>query len=97
MGRRIYRILIVISIALGVYLFIASDTQSKGLLITLSSLFFLLFSTGIHGLLAHSLKPSAKSNIIVYSLVMGLLWVVMFGIFVFFLLPLFCPNFVIEF
>lgn len=93
MARRIYRILIVLSIVLGAYVFMVKETHSKTFLIVITSLIFLLFSAGIHGLLAHSLKPDIKGDIIIYPILMGVLWVILFFLFVFFILPVFCPDF----
>lgn len=93
MARRIYRILIAISIGLGVLLFMIKETHSKVFLIIISSFMFLLLSMGIHGLLAHSLNPKIKESTLFYPLLMGLLWAILFLIFVFFIVPVFCPDF----
>jgi hypothetical protein len=92
MARRIYSILIAISLILGVLLFVIKETYSKNFLIVISSLIFMFFSMGIHGLIAHSLKPSIKGDGIVYPLLMGALWGVLFFLFVFFIIPIFCPG-----
>ncbi len=93
MARRIYRILIVISIGLGVYLFMIKETHSNSFLIIISSLIFLLLSMGIHGLIAHSVNPKLKETTLAYPLLMGLLWVILFLMFVFFIIPVFCSDF----
>lgn len=93
MERRIYQIVIVLSIVLGAYVFMIKETHSKTFLIVITSLVFLLFSAGIHGLLAHTLKPGIKGNIIGYPILMGVLWAVLFFLFVFFILQVFCPDF----
>ena len=93
MARRIYRILIAISIGLGVYLFMIKETHSNGFLIIISSLIFLLLSMGIHGLIAHSVNPKLKETTFAYPLLMGLLWVILFLMFVFFIIPVFCSDF----
>ena len=97
MAKRIYSILIGISIALGVYLYMTKDTNSTTFILVISGLTFFMFSMGIHGFLAHSLKPSEKGNLIVYPILMGALWAILFGIFLFLILPLLCPNFSLEF
>ena len=97
MSRIIYGILIVISIALGVYLYTIKDTHTKMFLIVISSLVFMLLNMGIHGLIVHSLKPSVKGDIIAYPLLMGALWAVLFFLFMFFILPVFFPNFLLNF
>lgn len=93
MARRIYQILLVISIVLGFYLYTIKESHSKTFLITVSSLIFLFLSMGIHGLIAHSLKPNVKGALIAYPILMGILWSVLFFMFVFFILPIFCPEF----
>jgi len=96
MARRIFRIVIAISIILGIYFFISKDDHSKVFSIIMSSLTFLLFSLGIHGLIAHSLRPESKGNIIVYPILMWTLWAILFLLFVFFVIPFYCPDFLIH-
>ncbi|MFS4416425.1 hypothetical protein [Maribacter sp. 2307ULW6-5] len=96
MARRIYSIVIAVALILGFYLFSIKETHSNTFMIVISGLIFTLFSVGIHGLIAHSLNPKAKGGILLYPLLMGVLWAVLFLIFVFFILPLFCPNFLLN-
>ena len=93
MARRIFRIIIALSILAGIFLFAFRDVQSPLFMIVASTLVFLVFSFGIHGLIAHSLHPKFKGDIIVYPIWMWALWAVLFLVFVFFLIPLFCPDF----
>jgi hypothetical protein len=96
MERRIYRILIVVSLALGIYLFNIKEGHSVLFLSISLGLIFFLFSGGIHGLIAHSVTPKLKNYTIFYPLVMGLVWFFLLIILVFFILPMFCPHFVFE-
>jgi Na+/serine symporter len=96
MARRIFRIVIVVSIVLGVYLYAFRETHSKSFLIIFSSITFLIMSLGIHGLIAHSLSPKSKGELITYPLLMWVLWAVLFLLFVFFVIPIFCPGFLLE-
>jgi len=96
MARRIFRIVIAVSVLLGIYLFISKDVHSKVFSIITSSLTFLVFSFGIHGLIAYSLHPKSKGNIIVYPILMWALWAVLFLLFVFFVIPFYCPDFLID-
>tara|TARA_R110000765_G_scaffold71846_2_gene139446 strand:- start:343 stop:636 length:294 start_codon:yes stop_codon:yes gene_type:complete len=96
MSRRIFRIVIVIAIALGIFLFVGKESYSKNFLIIVSSLDFLLLSLGIHGLIAHSLSPKSKGELITFPLLMWVLWAVLFLVFVFFVLPIFCPDFLLD-
>ena len=93
MARRIFRIVIVLSILLGIYIFITKDTHTNVFLITSSSIFFMLFSFGIHGLIAHSLRPKLTENNFAYPLLMGVLWGILLLLFVFFIIPALCPDF----
>ncbi|MDO6472573.1 hypothetical protein [Maribacter sp. 1_MG-2023] len=96
MARRVYSIIIAIALGLGFYLFTIRDTHSKAYLITILAIIFTLFSMGVHSLLAHSLKPKVKGDIIIYPLLMGVLWAVLFFLFVFVFLPLLCPDFLLH-
>lgn len=96
MSRRIFRIVIVVSIVLGVYLYSIRETQSKDFLIILSSIAFLILSFGIHGLIAHSLRPKSKGELITYPILMWALWAILFLLFVFFVIPVFCPDFFLN-
>ncbi|MEP2237152.1 MAG: hypothetical protein ABJI22_02250 [Maribacter sp.] len=96
MARRIYSIIIAVALGLGFYLYTIRDTHAKIYLITISAIIFILFSMGVHGLLAHSIKPEIKGDIIVYPLLMGVLWGVLFFLFVFVFLPILCPDFLLQ-
>ena len=96
MARRIYSIVIAVALGLGFYLFSIKEIHTNTFLIIISGLIFTLFSVGIHGLIAHSLNPKAKGGILLYPFLMGVLWAVLFLVFVFFVLPLFCPNFLLS-
>ncbi len=93
MARRIFRIVIFIAILAGIVLFSFREAQSPSFMIVASTLVFLAFSFGIHGLIAHSLHPKFKGDIIVYPIWMWALWAVLFLLFVFLLIPLYCPDF----
>ena len=92
-----FRIVIVIAIALGIYLFVAKESFSKSFLIIALSIDFLILSLGIHGLIAHSLRPKSKGELITFPLLMWVLWAVLFLLFVFFVIPIYCPDFLLEF
>ncbi|WP_299111207.1 hypothetical protein [uncultured Winogradskyella sp.] len=97
MTRRVYRIVIVIAIVLWISLFIVKDSYSNSLLIIASSLTFLVFSFGIHGLIAHSIHPpSTNGKLITFPLLMWMLWAVMFLVFVFLIIPVYCPDFFMD-
>ena len=78
MLRRIFIIIIFVSIALALYIFSGHEDYSSQFNIVVMSLTFLFFSFGIHGLIAHSLHPQFKGNIIFYPIWMWVLWAVLF-------------------
>lgn len=96
MARRIYSILIALTLGLGFYLYYIKDTHSKIFLIVISGILFTFLSMGIHGLIAHSLNPKVKGKFLLYPLLMGVLWAFMFFLFVFFIIPVFCPDFLLD-
>lgn len=96
MARRIYSILIAISIGIGLYLYTLKGNRSDIFMLVVSSAVFFIFSVGIHGLLAHSLPSKAKGGILLYPILMGVLWAVLFLLFVFLILPLLCPDFLLR-
>lgn len=96
MARRIYSILIVVTLGLGVYLYSIRETHSEIFLIVTAGFIFTFLSMGIHGLIAHSLNPKAKGGILLYPLLMGALWAFLFFLFVFFILPIFCSDFLLH-
>ncbi|MRX63540.1 hypothetical protein [Maribacter luteus] len=95
MSKRVYSILIIVALGLGFYLYGIRETQTNVFLIISSGLIFTFLSMGIHGLIAHSLNPKVKGGIILYPLLMGVLWAFLFFLFVFFILPIFCPDFML--
>ena len=97
MSRRLFRMVIVIAIAIWIVLFMTKDSLSKNFLIGAATLTFLLFSFGIHGLIAHSIHPPAtEGELITFRLLMWLFWAVMFLVFVFFIIPIYHPDFLID-
>ncbi|REE07727.1 hypothetical protein DFQ09_11157 [Winogradskyella pacifica] len=97
MTRRIYRIVIVIAVVLWICIFIVKDSYSNSFLIIASSLTFLAFSFGIHGLIAYSIHPpSTNGKLITFPLLMWVLWAVMFLVFVFLIIPVYCPDFLMD-
>ncbi|MFD1553362.1 hypothetical protein DNU06_06770 [Putridiphycobacter roseus] len=93
MARRIYVLLIIAALLMGIYLYSVKEMQSNNFLIGMATFLFMLFSMGVHGFLAHSLKPSTKGGIIIYPVLMGVLYGLMFFLFVFFILPVFCNEY----
>lgn len=93
MYRRFFGLLIVLAIAFGFYVFLNQEGFSTSFIMASSSLAFLVFSLGIHGIIAYSLKPELKGQIIFYPVWMWALWALLFLLFVFLVLPAICPGF----
>ncbi len=93
-ARRIYWAILILAVIIGIYFYgIAPDKYDSDFLVIFSIVPFLMFAGSVHGLIVHLLKPSAKSGIIRYTLFMGMLFVLLFLIHIFIILPLVCPNF----
>ncbi|MDO6438761.1 hypothetical protein Q4534_15160 [Cyclobacterium sp. 1_MG-2023] len=91
--KRISWILIVLSILIGGYFYgIAYQNYAASFLQLFAVVPFLMFMAGVHGLLTHNISPRTKHNMLVYPLVMGLIYVVMFFIHLFIIFPLICPG-----
>ncbi|AKA34239.1 hypothetical protein [Flagellimonas lutaonensis] len=96
MARRLYFIIMLVAIGLAIYLYTARSAHTQTFIIAAATLLFMFFGMGIHGLIAHSLNPKVKGGLLIYPLLMGALWAVLFLLFVFFILPIFCPDFLIS-
>ncbi|MDF2158046.1 hypothetical protein [Algoriphagus sp. CAU 1675] len=89
LARRIYWALLVISILMGIYFYwITPEQYSPQFLIPIAFVQFLLLIAGVHGLLAHTLKAQTKYKLISYPLVLGIIYVILFFIHLFVVMPL---------
>lgn len=96
MSRRIFRIVITIALVIWIALFMAKDSFSKSVLISVATLTFLVFSFGIQGLIAHSTRPpNTKGELIAFPLLLWVFWAIMFLVFVFLIIPVYCPDFLV--
>jgi hypothetical protein len=97
MSRRVFRIVIALALVIWILLFITKDSFSKSLLISVATLSFLAFSLGIHGLILHSIRPpETRGKLITFPLLMWGLWAIMFLLFVFLIIPLYYPDFLMD-
>ncbi|SHI86898.1 hypothetical protein [Pseudozobellia thermophila] len=89
-----YWILILVSVLVGYLLFVVlKDEFSVQSLVFLSGIPFLLFVAGIFGLLWPKIKPTGDAIYITHALWVGLLFIVLFFIHVWIILPRMCPDF----
>lgn len=99
-ARRIYWIILILSIIIGVYFYgIAPNKYNPDFLIIFALVPFLMFAGAIHGLISHLLKPSVKGRggSLIYPLIMGAVFALLFFIHVFVILPKVCPDFLSNF
>lgn len=91
---RLFRIVIAIAIVLWITLFITKDSISKILFFGVGTLTFLEFNFGIHGLIVYSIRPpTTNGELITPPHVMWIFWTILFLIFVFLIIPIYNPGF----
>ncbi|RKS42762.1 hypothetical protein BC962_3049 [Gillisia mitskevichiae] len=91
--NKIYWILLVLSIVLGLILYVFLQQQfSFQFLVFFSGLPFFLFVTASFGLLWSKIKPYGEEVYISHALIIGLLFVILFFIHTWIILPHLCPN-----
>jgi hypothetical protein len=93
MAKRIYWIILILSFVAGAALYFGKDSFSPNTLLALFFLSSMIMIISVHGIIAHSISLKVKGGLIVYPILMGVLFAVLFFICIFFILPLFCPNF----
>lgn len=92
--KKVYWISLILSIITGFIFYGALQDQfSLKFLIIFSGIPFLLFVTGIFGLLWPKIKPTGDEVYISHALLIGLFFVILFFIHVWLILPHICPNF----
>jgi hypothetical protein len=92
--KRIYWLLLILSLIIGFIFYGSLQVQfSLQFLVFFSGVPFLLFVTGIFGLLWPKLKPAGDAVYIGHALLIGLLFVILFFIHVWLILPRICPDF----
>jgi hypothetical protein len=93
MAKRIYWILLILSIVSGFIFYFFKENISQDALLIIIFFLSLIFATSVHGIISHSLKPELKGGLIVYPLLMGVLFSVLLFICIFLIIPMFCPDF----
>ena len=90
---KLYWFLLVLSVVTGLVLYVLLQKQfSFKFLIFFSGLPFFLFVTAIFGLLWPKIKPYGNEVYITHALLIGLLFVILFFIHTWILLPNLCPD-----
>lgn len=93
MARRIYWTVLVITLAAGVLLYLNKGGFTPNTLLGMLTFLALLLGGSVQGIIAHSLSPQVKGGLILYPLIMGGLFALLFFIVTFFIMPLYVPSF----
>lgn len=93
MARKIYWILFTISILGGVTIYLAKKNMTENFMLITLFVVFLLFITSVIGLIAHSKHIKQMTDLTIYFLAMGTLFVVLLFVCIFVILPLYYPDF----
>lgn len=93
MSKRIYSLILVLSIIGLLVLYSVRENIGVNGMLGLLFLFSMVLVTCIHGIVAHSINPQLKGGLIVYPVLMGVLFALLFFICVFVILPLYYPEF----
>ncbi|ULC58550.1 hypothetical protein MBM09_11535 [Flaviramulus sp. BrNp1-15] len=89
-----YWVLLILSVIVGfIFYGILQDNFSLQFLIFFSGVPFLLFIIGCFGLLWPKLKPEGDEVYISHALLIGLLFIILFFIHTWVVLPRICPDF----
>lgn len=90
----IYWLLLILSLIVGYVFYVSLQGKfSLQFLVFFSGVPFLLFVTGILGLLWTKLKPVGEELYIGHALLIGLLFIILFFFHVWLILPRVCPDF----
>lgn len=93
-SKRIYWAILILSVLIGTYFYgLESEKYSSRFLILFALVPFLLFAGSVHGLIAHWLRSSVKSSMLIYPIIMGAIFILLFLIHIFVILPMVCPDF----
>lgn len=88
MVNKVYRMIGIISIlSLIVVIIFRNKILFEGLMWIVSVLFMLLVAS-IHGIIAHTVRPSQKGSLIFYPILMGILFGIITAIYFFVIMPL---------
>ncbi len=89
----IYWISIVLAVLIGFFFYgMYVEQFSSRFLLFFSGLPFFLFVMGSFGLIWPWIKPEGESTYIIHSIVVGVLFALLFFIHVWLILPLLCPD-----
>lgn len=90
MAKKIYWSIAVLT--MGTLILILSQHNIKGnrQILWITAFIYALFTASIHGILAHSLEPKYKQNLIIYPVLMGILFGILACIYLIIIMPQIC-------
>jgi hypothetical protein len=88
MANRLYLFLGLFSLTALILVLLNRDKILFEALMWIVSILFMLIVAAIHGVLAHSIRPAAKGNLIFYPIMMGILFGILSAIYFFFIMPM---------
>ena len=93
-SKTVYWILLILSVITGfVFYTTLRGEYSLQFLVLFSGVPFLLFVSGVFGLMWPIIKPEGEELYIKHTLLIGLFFIIMFFLHVWIVLPLICPSF----
>lgn len=92
-AKTLYWTLLILSIVIGIYFFgIAIDKFDRDFLWFFSVVPFFMFFSAVLGLVLQSLSVETKKKIESLPLIVGMIYVILFFIHLYVIVPLLCPN-----
>ena len=94
MSKNIYTILLIVSLLLGGIFYFIKDQFSGDVLLTILFILSMISIASTHGIIAYATDNQNPKDLIKFPLLMGVIFGVLFFIWVFFIFPAFCPDFI---
>lgn len=88
MINKVYQLIGILSVVFLIVVILYRDEILMESLLWIVSVLFLLLVVSIHGMIAHTLKPAQKGNLIFYPILMGILFGIIAAVYFFFIMPL---------
>ncbi|MCF4100082.1 hypothetical protein L1I30_00240 [Gillisia sp. M10.2A] len=93
-AKKIYWILLILAVVIGFLVYgIFQEQFSLKFLVIFSGVPFLLFVTGLFGMLWPAIKPTGDTSYISHAIIAGIIFLIMFVIHTWVILPRICPDF----
>lgn len=94
LAKTVYWILLVLSVVIGFIVYgIYNEQLGLKFLIIFSGIPFLMFVTGLFGLLWPAIRTTGDATYIIHGLIVGVVFLILFVIHTWVILPRICPEF----